>query len=92
MSDTETKTKPRCVLLMEEALAEGLTQSQAITLLHKAFDGATKEEVAEAIEKYASHSDDDVEIDDKALTSRADDGVWVMAWVWLWRDPDAVEE
>lgn len=39
--------------------------------------------IAAARDEYAS---DDVEIDDNPSISRADDGTWVSAWVWV---PDA---
>ena len=33
--------------------------------------------------------DDDIEIDDHAATSEADNGFWVAAWVWMRREePD----
>lgn len=41
---------------------------------------ATKEEIEQA---RAVYQNDDVQIDDDALTSHTDDGVWVQAWVWL---------
>lgn len=36
--------------------------------------------------KYAYPSDDDVEIDDDAATSEADEGTWVMAWCYVRRE------
>ena len=33
--------------------------------------------------RYQYDSDDDLEIDDEAETSEADDGTWVQAWVWV---------
>jgi hypothetical protein len=44
---------------------------------------ADDEEIDRAREEYAQGSDDDIEIDDGAASSVADDGVWVQAWVWL---------
>lgn len=41
---------------------------------------ASAEEIAAAREAYGG---DDIEIDDDARASRADNGVWVAAWVWL---------
>ncbi len=41
---------------------------------------ATLDEVIEARMLYAS---DEIEIDEEPAVSRADDGVWVAAWVWL---------
>lgn len=44
---------------------------------------ATEEEIALARRRYIEGSCTDIEIDDGALASRADDGTWVQAWVWL---------
>lgn len=41
---------------------------------------ATRDEIDEARSLYER---DDVNIDDDALVSRADEGVWVQAWVWV---------
>jgi hypothetical protein len=41
---------------------------------------ATPEEVKRARDLYQN---DDEEIDDNALTSETDDGVWVSGWFWL---------
>lgn len=41
---------------------------------------ATEEEIQAARDEYQN---DDVEIDEGALASHADGGVWVAAWVWL---------
>lgn len=41
---------------------------------------ASPAELGRARGRYGS---DDVEIDDGAHVSEADDGVWVQAWVWL---------
>ncbi|MBA4372271.1 MAG: hypothetical protein C0402_05365 [Thermodesulfovibrio sp.] len=48
-------------------------------------DKATPEEIILARVLYASGSDNDIEIDDNAITSRGEDagGIWVSAWVWL---------
>lgn len=39
----------------------------------------------EEILQKARHSylSDDIEIDDDAVLSETDDGVWVQAWVWI---------
>ena len=53
-------------------------------------DCATQEEIDEARAMYA---DDDINIDDGAKASRADEGVWVAAWVWVPNDtPEDDEE
>ncbi len=36
------------------------------------------------------HASDEIEIDSDALASRADDGTWVGAWVWVPRDDEPV--
>lgn len=38
-----------------------------------------------AREKYAYGSDNDIEIEEDAAISEADDGYWVAAWVWLFK-------
>lgn len=48
-----------------------------------AEDYATEDEINRARQQYAHGSDDNIEIDEEAATSRGDDGVWVAAWVWL---------
>jgi hypothetical protein len=53
----------------------------------QAPDGLTDEQKAALIERardeYAYCSDNNIEIDDDAGFSVAEDGVWVQAWVWL---------
>jgi hypothetical protein len=44
---------------------------------------ATTEEIAQARRLYCGGSDDNIEVDDNAQASRADEGTWVQAWVWL---------
>ena len=44
---------------------------------------ATLDEIEAARKAYAHGSDDNVEVDDDALVSRGEDGVWVQAWVWV---------
>lgn len=44
---------------------------------------ATDEELEIARDIYARDSDGDIEIDNDAKSSIAEDGVWVQAWVWL---------
>jgi hypothetical protein len=48
--------------------------------------GATEQDRERARKEYSFRSDNCIEIDDNALSSRGDDGTWVMAWVWL-QDP-----
>lgn len=42
-----------------------------------------KKLVEKARKQYAEPSSNDVEVDDDAAISRADDGTWVQAWLWL---------
>ena len=44
---------------------------------------ATPDEIDAARKAYAHGSDDNIEVDDNALVSRGEDGVWVQAWVWV---------
>lgn len=50
------------------------------------------DEVDELIEKarelHCKGSDEDIEIDDDAALSRADDGTWVGGWLWVPRPED----
>jgi nucleoside 2-deoxyribosyltransferase len=67
----------------------------ALNLLRKARQEMTfadDKELARARDKYALGSNDDVEIDDGALTSQADEGTWVQAWVWLRDEQDTCRE
>lgn len=48
-----------------------------------AIERASPAEIEAARNAYA---DDDLEIDDDAAVSRADDGYWVGAWVWIAND------
>ena len=50
---------------------------------------ASPELVELAREVYALRGDNDIEIDDDALTSGTDSGTWVAAWVWM---PDTETE
>jgi hypothetical protein len=79
--------------LMELAIAKGLTQDDAIAIMAKHLEGATKAEINEARERSSGGLWDNttVEIDSTALASRGDNGVWVSAWVWLPR-PETDDE
>jgi len=46
---------------------------------------ATDDQLAEA---RAIHANDDLEIDDDATVSEADNGYWVQAWVWVPQDDE----
>lgn len=64
-------------------VTKALTQTDLLNALHELNDGATDDEISRAKEEYAYASSDNIEVDDNALTSRADDGVWVQGWVYL---------
>lgn len=74
------------IALMEAkdtALAD-ITTSYAA--LREAFSQITQADgamVEAAQARHADGSDDEIEVDDGALTSCADEGTWVMAWVWV---------
>jgi hypothetical protein len=42
--------------------------------------------IEQARQRYQYGSDDNIEIDDEAETSEADEGIWVQAWVWVPKD------
>lgn len=58
---------------------------------HKEFSPATEEEIKLAREKYHAEFPE-IEIDDDAGTSEADDGTWVQAWVWLSNEDLGIED
>jgi hypothetical protein len=35
------------------------------------------------VDAAREHADDDLEVDGMAFTSRADEGCWVSAWIWI---------
>ena len=41
---------------------------------------ATTEQIRRAKKEYET---DEIEIDDNAIVSEAEEGVWISAWVWL---------
>jgi len=41
-----------------------------------------------ATDQYATGSDHDIEIDEDAAISDADNGTWVQAWVWIFDDDE----
>jgi hypothetical protein len=44
---------------------------------------ATPEQIERAKDDYGLFACEDIEVDEGALTSQADDGVWVQGWLWL---------
>lgn len=71
--------------------AQPVPFQKAYAGLLKAVDDATGENAwathAERIRAVEVYATDEVEIDDKAMVSRADEGLWVAAWVWLDNEP-----
>jgi hypothetical protein len=76
------------------ARAEGDDLTEALADLRDAFttltvaDGAL---IEAARDRYALGSDDNIEIDDGALTSIGDEGTWVQAWVYMAHGDDEDE-
>lgn len=61
----------------------------AMALVTNARDAIASPGLREAAnDKYGA---DDIEIDDQPGTSRADDGTWVAAWVWI-PDPEGDDD
>lgn len=55
-------------------------------------DDGVNELIEEARELHCKGSDDDIEVDDDAALSRADNGTWVGGWLWVPRpEEDDVE-
>lgn len=67
--------------LADRLTASVLNQGQALTALAEADTDPNSPAFIEAARKI--WADDDVEIDDDPLTSRAEHGCWVSAWVWV---------
>jgi hypothetical protein len=96
--EVEGVTAEDLAMAIERRLSEGLltlADGRSVVLKNvsvSAQDPATPEEIEEAREAYANGSDDDIEIDDNAVTSRADrdEGLWVSAWVWLSRQGSVI--
>ena len=61
----------------------------ALTILRASRDNVADDDlVDQARSMYADPSDNSIEIDDYAVgVSRADEGAWVNAWVWV-PEPD----
>lgn len=79
---TELSDREKRQMIMFLLVKEGLTQADALEVLHEAGD---------KYPEYAAHvdTDDELEVDDKPLYSLSDDnGCWVSAWVFV-RDSKA---
>ena len=88
---------PEMAIATNEGAFAPLTEDEIDGLCERvniggSYEDATPEEIALARERYAAGSDNDIEIDDNAKVSRADDGTWVQAWVWLAQEEPAVED
>jgi hypothetical protein len=65
----------------DDPLQEGILE--LLTSLRDAIAQTTPAEPDEIVAAREMYADDDIQIDDDAAASRADDGVWVSAWVWV---------
>jgi hypothetical protein len=84
MTDTatqQTKTRPTAQEVRALLDAQGITFADCVG----AF-GSTREDNAYVLTAHHLHEDaGEVEFDDKAVVSDAEQGAWVMAWVWVAR-------
>lgn len=60
---------------------QGLTFGDCVAAF--ATNRATSKVVQTAHDRYAEPSNGSIEIDPETVVSEADEGVWVMAWVWV---------
>lgn len=68
----------------DDPLQEGM--SELLADLRAAIDRTEPADAAEIEAARDAYQDDDLEIDDDALVSHADEGYWVSAWVWIDND------
>lgn len=86
--DAEKLTPDELAVMIRDTINAGVHAPGGIVQMNNvtvaAQDPAAPDEIEEARERYAT---DELEIDEDAVTSRADrdDGLWVSAWVWLSR-------
>ena len=77
-------------------MAEGATPADIAKAVYDETDDdsrSTEGERERARSEYCAPSSDTIEVDDDALASRGEDGVWIAAWVWLQGDEiDDAEE
>lgn len=71
-------------------LADDAKRTIAIAILTSAADHMADPALRDAA--HEAYGTDEVEIDDEAATSPADDGTWVAAWVWMANEADDDEE
>lgn len=65
------------------------TNKQLLATALRGIDEAGEQQVAYHADIEAArtkYADDDLEIDDEAFVSEADEGTWVSAWVWVPRE------
>lgn len=74
----------------DDPLQEGIPTLLAD--LRAAIERTEPADPAEIEAARDGYQDDDLEIDDDALVSHADEGYWVSAWVWIAHDDDEVGE
>jgi len=60
-----------------------LAEIEKVALELAEMPSVTPEQLTAARAAYALRSDDNLEIDEEALVSEGEGGVWVQAWVWM---------
>lgn len=68
----------------DDPLQEGIPE--LLKSLRDTIERTTPAEDHEIEAARDAYADDDLEIDDDAAVSHADDGYWVSAWVWIAHD------
>lgn len=63
---------------LTELLRAGLTQADVLLTLGEIYPADDY-----AVEIAREETNDDLEIDDMPIQSKADDGTWVSAWIWV---------
>lgn len=72
----------------DEEQAELLAGRVPATIKQSVEDEQKNNGIREALIERArgEHATDEVEVDDSASLSVADDGTWVMGWLWVYRE------
>lgn len=76
---------------LRDLLSKGLSQTETLRILHDRGAGSlvgttAKKAIERASEIFALGSEDNVEVDNTAIFSQGDNGVWVSAWVHVSND------
>ena len=64
-------------------LAEGVSETQIAEALYEATDDEGRSTEEERELARSEHDSTVVEIDNHALASRGDSGLWVQGWIWI---------